>query len=316
MTPPARPPVAPADPHLVMSLPAAGTLLVKGLVSDRRERRGAVRTPDGRPLRRALDPRVHDPVFVVGAPRSGTTFLGDCLGALPGVSYHFEPRLTKALVRHVHRGDWSRRRAAAAFRASYSSLVLAAGDGGRRFVDKTPENAFITGFLADAFPTARFVHIIRDGRDVTVSHAEKPWLRASSTGSGVRGRGGAAWGASPRFWVEPEGVDRFPAVSDLERSAWAWRRFTTAALEGLEALPGSRWTEVRYEELVTRPAPAVERLAALLELDDRSRRVLADGLSRGRASSVGRWRERLGPEEEALVVAECGPLLPRLGYVR
>src|SRR5947207_79174 len=49
-----------------------------------------------RPSVRALDPRLHRPIFIIGAPRSGTTFLGDCIGRMPEVSYHFEPRLTKA----------------------------------------------------------------------------------------------------------------------------------------------------------------------------------------------------------------------------
>ncbi len=53
---------------------------------------------------RALDPRLHRPVFVIGAPRSGTTFLGSCLGRLPFMSYHFEPRLTKAPARCVYEG--------------------------------------------------------------------------------------------------------------------------------------------------------------------------------------------------------------------
>ena len=53
-----------------------------GLVSDVRERRRepALRK---RPSAHALDPRLHRPVFIIGAPRSGTTFLGSCIGRLP-----------------------------------------------------------------------------------------------------------------------------------------------------------------------------------------------------------------------------------------
>src|SRR5690348_8281009 len=82
---------------------------VGGLVSDVRDRR---RDPTlaKRPSARALDPRVHRPIFVIGAPRSGTTFLGGCIGRLPEVSYHLEPRLTKAAIRRVYDGSWTDRR--------------------------------------------------------------------------------------------------------------------------------------------------------------------------------------------------------------
>src|SRR5688500_13364140 len=61
--------------------------------------------PRPRSLRRlaaSLLPRVRAPVFVLGAPRSGTSFLGDAVGALPELSYHYEPPLTKAASRYVH----------------------------------------------------------------------------------------------------------------------------------------------------------------------------------------------------------------------
>ena len=41
-------------------------------------------------------------ILILGAPRSGTTFLGSCIGALAEVSYHFEPRVTKAAARQVY----------------------------------------------------------------------------------------------------------------------------------------------------------------------------------------------------------------------
>src|SRR5205823_2810261 len=84
-------------------------------VADIRDRR---RDPTlrHRPSARAFDPRLRRPVFVIGAPRSGTTFLGSCLGRLPEISYHFEPRLTKAAARCVYDGSWSTRRGRAVFR--------------------------------------------------------------------------------------------------------------------------------------------------------------------------------------------------------
>jgi hypothetical protein len=283
-----------------------------GLVSDLRDRR---REPEirKRPTVRALDPRLRRPIFIIGAPRSGTTFLGSCIGRMPEVSYHFEPRLTKAAARCVYDGSWSERRSAAVFRLSYSALLLAALDGGRRFAEKNPENSFVVPFLAAAMPTAQFIHIIRDGRDAAASHAEQPWLTAASAGTGRRGRGGQLWGPYPRWWVEGSRRQEFSAVSDLVRTAWCWRRFTSAALDGLAGLPPGRVLEVRYESVVADPPAAAAVLGDFLGTAPAGRQALLAGLARARTSSVGRWRS-LPSEQIGEVEAEIGPLLTRLGY--
>jgi sulfotransferase family protein len=284
-----------------------------GLASDFRDRRRepALRK---RPSAHALDPRLHRPIFIIGAPRSGTTFLGRCIGRLPEVSYHFEPRLTKAAARCVYDGSWSERRSANVFRLSYSALLVAALDGGRRFAEKNPENSFVVPFLAAALPAAQFVHIVRDGRDAAVSHAEQPWLAVASAGAARRGRGGQLWGPYPRWWVEPERREEFRKVPDIVRSAWCWRRFTTAALDGLAELPAGRKIELRYERLVADPAGAADILAGFLGTSPAGLRELRAGLGQARTGSVGRWRGVLTEHETAEVRAEIGPLLGRLGY--
>jgi Sulfotransferase family len=314
MTPVPRP-SAEAGPVLVPRLTWLRTLQLGALsvASDLRDRRRepALRK---RPSARALDPRLHQPIFIIGAPRSGTTFLGSCIGRLPEVSYHMEPRLTKAAARCVYDGSWSERRCAAVFRISYSAMLLATLDGGRRFAEKNPENSFVVPFLAAALPGARFVHIIRDGRDAAVSHAEQPWLAAASAGSARRGRAGQLWGPYPRWWVEPERREEFTQVSDLVRSAWCWRRFTTAALDGTADLSAGRTLELRYEAVVADPAGTEAQLADFLATSPAGRRALRDSLAEARTTSVGRWRGVLADHEVDEVRAEIGPLLTRLGY--
>jgi hypothetical protein len=286
---------------------------VLGVASDIRDRRRdpALRK---RPSARALDPRLHRPVFVVGAPRSGTTFLGACLAALPEVSYHAEPRLTKAAAQHVYEGTWSPRYGAAVFRLSYRALLLATLEGGRRFAEKNPENSFLVPFLAAAFPAAQFVHIVRDGRDAAVSHAEQPWLAAASAGSGRAGHARQPFGPHPRWWVEPGRRAEFAAVPDIVRAAWCWRRFTQAALDGLAALPPARATQVRYEDLVTAPAATAAALAGFLGTTPAGHAALRGALAGARPGSVGRWRNTLTPAQLTGVEHEIQPLLHHLGY--
>jgi hypothetical protein len=303
-------------PPLALTPWRLAVLTARGLVSDRRERRRERAARPGAGPRfgpRPLSARLREPVFVLGAPRSGTTFLGSCIGALPEVSYHFEPRVTKAAARQVFEGAWPESRAARVFRTSYRLLLLAAGDGGRRFVEKNPENCFVVPFLLRTFPDARFVQIIRDGRDVAVSHAEKPWLSAASAGSGQRGRGGQAWGPWARWWVEPERREEFAAASDLTRTAWSWRRFTSSAREALAELPADRVLTVRYEDVVQRPQEAAETIAAFFGHAEPPASLQA-ALAQADPSSVGRWRRALDADGLADVEREAGDLLRELGY--
>jgi len=286
---------------------------VLGLASDVRDR-GRDPALRKRPTAHALDPRLHRPIFIIGAPRSGTTFLGGCLGRMPEVSYHFEPRLTKAAARCVYDGSWSERRCATVFRLSYSALLLAGLHGGCRFAEKNPENSFVVPFLAETMPDAQFIHIIRDGRDAAVSHSEQPWLNAKSAGSGRRGRGGQLWGNAARWWVEPDRREEFAAVSDIARSAWCWRRFTEAALAGLATLPAGKSIEVRYESVVSDPMRAADLLSGFLATTPTGLDALRAGLSKAKPDSVGRWRKTLDERQISDVQHEIGPLLARLGY--
>src|SRR5579859_3989050 len=306
-------PSAPGAPLPDLTLSTILRLGLVGLAADFRDRR---RDPGlrARPSLRALDPRLHRPVFIIGAPRSGTTFLGSCVGRLPEISYHFEPSLTKAAARCVYDGSWTRKRSAAVFRLEYAALLLASLGGGRRFAEKNPENSFLVPFLAETLPRSQFLHILRDGRDVAVSHAEMPWLAARSAAEGRRGRGGQLWGPGPRWWVEDGRWDEFARVPDIVRSAWCWRRFTEAALDGLASLPADRAIEVRYEWLVQHPAGAAELLADFLGTSSAGRQALHAGLARARPDSVGRWQAALNRNEISQVEGEIGPLLVRLGY--
>jgi hypothetical protein len=284
----------------------AGVLLATSVYADVRARPG--RTV---PTRQSLRPPRLPPLFVVGAPRSGTTFLGACIGAVPSISYHFEPPVVRAALRHAMRGEWTKEFTARVYRLTYRLLrLLDAERPTARVADKTPENAFALPFLVESFPGASFVHIVRDGRDAALSLREKPWLR--DDGAGRRSRSAAA-GAAARFWVEPERADEFAATSNLHRCLWAWRRYTEAALAGREL--GSSYLELRYEDLVRDPRGTGDRLLDFLGLDDgASRTALGRALAGARADSVGRGRSAFSEADTALAGREIGPLLSRLGY--
>jgi hypothetical protein len=232
-------------------------------------------------------------VFVVGCPRSGTTFLGGAIGSVPGFVDLGEVTPWKAALPSAP--------SAAQLRRILERVRLLGLASGLRGVEQTPETAFALDAALAAYPQALAVHSLRDGRDVVCSLLERGWLSASRGGTDDAG---LEYGPQPRFWVEPERREEFERVSDARRCAWAWRRYVEAA----RLAAGDRVLEVRYEAL----AESADRLAGLLDADAGA---LHRALDAFRDSSIGRWQRELTPEQLADVEAEAGSLLAELGYV-
>lgn len=250
------------------------------------------------------------PVFLVGSPRSGTTFLGSAIARLPGFSYHFEPVLTKRAAAYVYLGCWSDEKGRAVFRGTYSLLLRLHAACHLTLVDKTPRLAFLLEEIAKWFPGARFVHLVRDGRDAAVSWARRPWLQAVQDRTRYE-PGGYKYGSSPPFWVEIERADEFRSTSDLHRAIWGWRRHVEAAASAFPAMDQRNRLEIRYEDLVSEPRATGARLALFLGSNpsDSFNEVL-DGAREG---SVRHGRD-LATEEANIIDREAGQLLESLGY--
>jgi len=244
-----------------------------------------------------LDDRL---VFVVGSPRSGTTFLAGAIGSLPGFIDLGEVAPVKAAVPEL--AALAPQEAAARLRRLLAVARRVALVGAVRPVEQTPEMAFVVRAVPLAYPAARVVHIVRDGRDAVCSLLEKPWLRREQSQADDAG---VPYGAYARFWVEPERRGEFEAASDARRAAWVWRSYVTAAREAEGAL------EVRYEVLATDPAAVAASLADHLGVPGEP---LGGALGRAHASSVGRYRAELSAEQLQDVEAEAGALLRELGY--
>ena len=245
-----------------------------------------------------LDDRL---VFVVGSPRSGTTFLAGAIGSLPGFVDLGEVAPVKAAVPEL--AALAPERAAGRLRRILAVSRRAGLVGAVRPVEQTPEMAFVVRAIPLAYPDARVVHIVRDGRDVACSLLEKPWLR----GEQIRtDDAGVPYGTYARFWVEPDRREEFEAASDACRAAWVWRSYVSAARTAESAV------EVRYEDLAADPEAVAASLAN--HLSTRAE-PLAAALGRAHASSVGRYRTDLSAEQLADVEEEAGALLDELGYV-
>ncbi len=270
--------------------------------------RDLLRSP-GRTLRslgwRALHPaeRLIEPTFIVGAPRSGTTLAVDLFATHPDVANWSEAgRIFDPL--HYHDPDaehaWTEADATPA-RIQRLRRWLAwyrHAQGKPRFVNKHPRNSLRIPYLLCAFPDARFIHVIRDGRAVVSSMLEE--IRRSK----ARQRLPMGRFAKPAGW-------RALLRDDLaEQSALQWQAIVRSVRAHRERL-GSAYCEVRYEALCQHPRDTYRAVFAFAGLSSGSA-ALAGIPERLEASSG--WRERLGPEALAAIQRAAGGLLEELGY--
>jgi hypothetical protein len=236
-------------------------------------------------------------VFVVGSPRSGTTFLAGAIGAVPGFADLTEVTPLKAAIPSLV--DVSDGEAAARIRTILERVRALTLVRGVRGVEQTPETAFVLGAALRAYPQARAVHVVRDGRDVVCSLLERGWLSAGRAG-GDDAR--LPYGSDARFWVHPDERAGFEGASDAARAAWAWRAYVGAARSVHE-----RVLEVRYEALAESAVGIAEHLGI-------GPRPLEASLSRFHDRSIGRFHRDLSTEQLADVERIAGPLLRDLGY--
>ena len=173
-------------------------------------------------------------IFVLGQPRSGTTLMEMVLSAHSDVvglgELGFDEDLLNATLREDG-FDVSR------FQAGYLSGIPPHARAFDVFVDKMPAHYLYLGMLAEAFPTAKFVHMRRDPRDVAVSM----WKRHLIGGLN-------AYGSDMRW---------------MAHAANSYKRF----MAHWETLYGNRITTVHYADLVSDTAGVARRLSAFCDLN-------------------------------------------------
>jgi hypothetical protein len=266
----------------------------------------------------ALDGLCRDPVFIIGSPRSGTTALGHALNRHPELwaskeSYVLDQlygkgRATKVWRHHRDRVNPSWLRAEKVGRAEFLGFLglgvnamYSSRSGGRRWVDPTPLNTPMVDDLAEMFPGASFVHLMRDGRLVVRSMGL--FLGALETKKG------------------PIPPNEAPAwTRSFKRACETWARYVDTALRFERANP-ERCLTIRNEEIVADPRSTFSRIHSFLGIaDDQAPPTLFAG-SRINSSFGGRsrpsdhdWRD--WPQAKRRQFATiAGPVLVRAGYV-
>jgi hypothetical protein len=271
-------------------------------------------------------PGAEPPLFVLGVRRSGTTLLRVMLDRNPALAIPDESYFVPQLARR-HRGtvdresfladlrrlptlvEWQLSPDAVAARLSPETstgqaigaifATYAAERGKSRWGDKTPLYMQYLPTLERLFPTALYVHLIRDGRDAALSYLSMP--------SGIMTEG----------WGHPRGVAAF---------ACQWATEVRAARALGERVGAGRYLEVRYEALVAEPEAELRRICAFAGLEwdaamldyagrsDSARKEHQQRLNEPPRVGVRNWRTEMSVEDRAGFEAVAGDLLAELGY--
>jgi hypothetical protein len=291
--------------------------------------------------------KVRQPVFIVGAPHSGTDLLARALKRAPG--FHLTVgrpgllRTTYAFARKPSIATESARGAARVLRDAFAEawrispqgcatcapecrdlagLPASAVEDGtgmcvrphsvHRFADASPDLLYSADLLFDAFPDAQLLQVIRDGRDVVADMLEDEtclaWFKPGFANLDEVF-------PNPFLGVE-DPVDRlrWPKAGLSVKCALRWRGSVRLSARLRAQTPEEQLLTVRYEDLISRPRKVASDVSAYLGAP--LSKAALSGLVRAdaRLPAAKGWRDRLSDKQITQVERVAGTELHRLGY--
>lgn len=280
------------------------------------------------------------PVFIIGAARSGTKFLRDTLAAAPGfavVPYdiNYIWRRGNEAMEHDELAPEScdQRRLDSIRRGVLKQAKTNGRKPARLVLEKTVSNALRIPFIESVFPDARYIVLVRDGRDVVESSYrcwQAPpdyryllqkakafpfgdWRYALNFVSGLfygKSKAGVrrTWG--PLY----NGIQDDLATCPLEVVvARQWRRCVEVSRQALRAVPAERVAYIRYEQ-VARDEAWIAPLMAFLGAPESISAVVDHYRATVHKEKAERWLKTFSDDQRRNVWEEIAKTMADLGY--
>ncbi len=224
-----------------------------------------------------------NPVFIVSAPRSGSTLLFSLLVNSPdiwtiraeshGVYSQFphlsgeNDQLDSGRLGAAHADEATCERMRLLYLALLKdrddrSLYDALQQDRKRkivFLEKTPRNALNINFLMTVFPDAHFIYLYRDPRE-NISSLIEGWERGAKTGQFVTFRNLPDWPIGYWCFLLPPNWQAKKNKSLAEIAAFQWQACNEIIMDDLAALDTNQWSAVSYHDLINNPQAQLNKL--------------------------------------------------------
>jgi hypothetical protein len=286
--------------------------------------------------------KVSQPVFVIGAPHSGTDLLARALKRSPGFHVTIGQEAVQGVVYAFARSPSIQRghggAAATVLRDAFAQAWRVTAHGcltcsplcreaggvtGRtscitereivRYGDASPDLMYCAADLVAAFPDARLLQVIRDGRDVVAAMLADPqalgWFKPGFANLETEF-------PNPFLGVETEqDLAIWPELSTAGKCALRWRGSVRAMARLRGAMSTDQLTTLRYENVIRQPAAASTAVSGFV--GDTVGEILPPGAERdgGATAEPGSWRRLLSSAQVAEIESVAGPDLRRVGYL-
>lgn len=242
-------------------------------------------------------------IFIVGAPRSGTTLLQSVIRAHPNITgiegetgfFMWRDIFTRrypSLDANQTRAMFSECKDIVSLFDRYAAFIRSKY-GGHRMLEKTPQHVFRLSFILRYFPQAKVINILRDGRDCYCSAQNHPNV--------IQRRSTQAFA---KYW---------------KRCLQARRKFDRNPMI----------MDVQYERLVKHPEVIIKEIMTFLGETYDERQISPKYYSSAKLSktkqlrklgaeiddaSVGRWRQEMSKQKLRSFYRIAGQQLKELGY--
>lgn len=290
------------------------------------------------------------PIVILGAARSGTTLIGNLLDMHNDIAYWPEPnyiwKYRSAFLGHdAIPGSFATKKRMAFIQDTFQQFA-----GEKIFMEKTPANCLRVEFVHKVLPDAKFIHIIRDGREVALS-VKHQWERTrdnnklyapnedTSKFREIKKRLAKIRQVSlldlPFYF--PLILDsllsdlkiksiynywgpRFPGFKDyqkaklsrIEISALQWKNSIDTVINYKTYIDPNNYMEIKYENFIENPIKMLNEIFDFIGLEKED---YIEKMSLGVKKSISKWDKELSNEEINDVNKLIGYTLNNLGYV-
>lgn len=295
-----------------------------------------------------------DVVFIIGSPRSGTTVLGNILSCHNKIAEWYEPYyMWSYFIGYKENDIWYKTDLTSYAKKNIQREFAVYQRKSRKpiIVDKTPGNAFHIDLIRDVFPNAKWIHLIRDGRDVTLSIKkewekrkkmvhDKDYLELFRTAIGMLKRqpylkyrimavifemitnrsldpkkylNKSKWKGRPYWGPRFNGWEEFlRSHSSIEFNAMQWLESVEAVNNNWTLLPQKNKIEIRYEDLLKNTEETLCAIFDVLKVEIPSDFI--DNIPKLQKNNTQKWKRELSFEERKKIYPILKSKIEELGF--